>query len=152
MHNSKELYHWQCFIDKNIPIVAHMGLVFKQIGEQELIAHAPLDANINDKGTVFGGSSAALMKVCGWSLIKFNLEQQGIDNDVVVCSSEVRWLRPQYDDLQIKVSSKIAWQQIVQTIKQKDKIDKQAVSCKILDGNGKICTKMTAKYVILPSA
>lgn len=151
MHNSEKLHCWQCFIDKSIPIVAQMGLVFKQIDEQELIAHAPLDANINDKGTVFGGSSAALMKVCGWSLIKFNLEQQGFDNDVVVCSSEVRWLRPQYDDLQITVSSKIDWQQIAKTIERKSKVDKQLVSCKVLDGSGKVCTKMTAKYVILPN-
>lgn len=150
MNHSKELCRWQSFVDSHIPIVAQMKLCFKQITDSRLFAEAPLDANINDKGTVFGGSSAALMTVCGWSLIKFNLEQRKIDNDVVICSSKLRWARPQHDDLQIEVSSNIQWQQVIDELKTGNQLRKIQLDCRVIDKNQKTCTKMNAEYAILP--
>lgn len=60
---------------------------------------APLQANINDKGCAFGGSLTSLMTLAGWGLVTLTLERAGLHADVFVADSQVRYLRPVFEDL-----------------------------------------------------
>lgn len=60
---------------------------------------APLSANVNDKGTAFGGSLTSLMTVAGWGLVTLNLRLAGLKADVFVADSQVRYVAPLYADL-----------------------------------------------------
>lgn len=63
---------------------------------------APLTANVNDKGCAFGGSLCSLMTLACWGLVNLELAQQGIDADIFVADSRVRYLKPVFEDLQIE--------------------------------------------------
>jgi thioesterase domain-containing protein len=82
-----------------MPPVAAMALRIGDIAVDRLTLHAPLAANINDKGCAFGGSLASLMTLAGWGLIVLRLAEAGLDADVYVADSQVRYRAPVYTDL-----------------------------------------------------
>lgn len=60
---------------------------------------APLAANINDKNCAFGGSLSSLMTIAGWGIVSLTLAEAGLDADVYVADSRVRYLKPVFEDL-----------------------------------------------------
>ena len=60
---------------------------------------APLAANINDKGNAFGGSLCSLMTIAGWGLAFLQLAEAGLEADIYVADSRVRYLKPVFEDL-----------------------------------------------------
>ena len=65
---------------------------------------APLAVNVNDKGCAFGGSLSSLMTIAGWGLAFLKLAEAGLEADIYVADSRVRYLKPVYDDLLVRVS------------------------------------------------
>ena len=65
---------------------------------------APLAANVNDKGCAFGGSLASLMTLAAWGRVWIGLHGEGIEADIYVADSQVRYLAPLYDDLRAEAS------------------------------------------------
>ena len=82
-----------------MPPVAALGLRIADAEGDRLSLHAPLAANVNDKGCAFGGSLASLMTLAGWSLLTLRLMRAGVDADVYVADSEVKYRAPLFDDL-----------------------------------------------------
>ncbi len=142
---------FEAFLYAQIPLVKAMQLKLKRVSESTLEATAPIQPNINDKQTVFGGSSAALMTICGWTLIKANLEQLGVDNDVVIYQAKNKWLKAQQDDLIIKASidTNTDWQALCHQLKHKNRSQKLTINCEVLNQQNQVCSKMLGQYVIL---
>ena len=63
---------------------------------------APLAANVNDKGCAFGGSLTSLMTIAGWGLVFLRLAEAGLEADIYVADSRIRYLKPVYEDLRIE--------------------------------------------------
>ncbi|NUS37478.1 MAG: thioesterase [Lysobacter sp.] len=82
-----------------MPPVATMGLAVAGYDGARLRLHAPLARHVNDKGCAFGGSLVSLMTLAGWGLVTLRLHDAGIDADVFVADSEVRYLQPLFADL-----------------------------------------------------
>ena len=55
---------------------------------------APLDANLNDKGTGFAGSLFSVAALAGWALVTRWCAVEPIEAEVVLQSSRVRFLAP----------------------------------------------------------
>lgn len=68
-------------------------------GGGRLRLEAPLAANVNDKGTAFGGSLASLMTLAAWGLTALRVELAGLPAEVYVADSRVRYLAPLRGDL-----------------------------------------------------
>ena len=83
-----------------MPPVAAMKIRATRFDGEHLHLHAPLDANVNDKGCAFGGSLAGVMTLAGWGLLTLKLEQAGLAGEVYVADSQLRYLKPLYADLQ----------------------------------------------------
>ena len=64
---------------------------------------APLAANVNDKGNAFGGSLCSLMTIAGWGLGFLRLAEAGLEADIYVADSRIRYLKPVYEDLVVEV-------------------------------------------------
>lgn len=81
-------------IKRHIPLASHLAfrLVHREAGRLEITA--PLEANINDKGTFFAGSQAALLALAGWALTTLEAEAGGERMDVVAVESSLRHLAP----------------------------------------------------------
>lgn len=125
-----------------------MQLQLISCSENKLTAKAPTTPNLNDKQTIFGGSSSALMTVCGWSLIKFNLEQRGFNNDVVIANAQTRWHKAQNDDLIISAQGQVHWPDIIAAINNRQQ-PKITADAQVINQRKQICTNMSASYVIL---
>lgn len=76
------------WLHKNIPLTKAMQLERLDYDGESLTLTVPLGPNVNDKGTGFGGSIAALATLAGWCLTTLQLREQGLDCDVVIARSE----------------------------------------------------------------
>ena len=136
------------FLYLHIPSVKFMQLKLVSCDKNSLRGIAPSKPNLNDKQTIFGGSSNALMIVCAWSFIKYNLEQLNLNNDVVIADAQTRWLKAQSDELNIIVRCDMNWDEII-TVLNNNQSAKPSVQCQVKNQQNELCTTMTARYVIL---
>lgn len=81
-------------LTRRIPLGGAMELEIARLDGRGILLHAPLEPNINDKGTAFGGALVSLMILAGWSLPRLLLRRVGIDADLVIGRCEVRFVKP----------------------------------------------------------
>lgn len=84
-----------------MPPVAALQPAIDHWQDGHLRLRAPLTANVNDKGCAFGGSLGSLMTLAAWGLVYVELAQQGIEADIFVADSRVRYLKPVFEDLHV---------------------------------------------------
>lgn len=141
----------QHLLYKDIPLTKDMGLELIEFKGNEIKAIAPLSKNINDKGSVFGGSSSALMIITAWSLIKLNCDEYDIVADIVIHKNNTVWHKASYEDLLInaKFTKDYDFNEVKSAIASKRH---QRIECNIeLVNNDKLkFSTMTANYVIIP--
>lgn len=82
-----------------MPPVAAMQIRASEFDGVVLRLTAPLAANVNDKSCAFGGSLASLMTLAGWGWLMLKLREAGVEAEVYVADSSIRYLAPLYDDL-----------------------------------------------------
>ena len=90
------------YLMTNIPLCKAMALEVREFNSQELVFFAPLAPNINDKGTAFGGATASLLTICGWSVVWLLSQAMQPEIDIVIRQSQVRYHRPAESDLWIR--------------------------------------------------
>lgn len=83
-----------------IPMTKMMDLQIIQLDQDKLITKVPLDININDKGTAFGGSLSTMTIISSWCIAfliskKFNIEK----SNIVIKSNETQFKRPVTKDI-----------------------------------------------------
>ena len=82
-----------------MPPVAALGLRIAAFAGARLRLAAPLAHHVNDKGCAFGGSLGSLLTLAAWGLVHVRLEAAGLDADVYVADSTLRYLAPLFEDL-----------------------------------------------------
>ena len=88
-------------LTRQIPLGGAMGLRIARLDETGLELHLPLDPNINDKGTAFGGALSGAMLLAGWSLPRILLRRAGLSGDLVVSRCETRFIAPVSNDFKV---------------------------------------------------
>jgi len=83
-----------------MPPVAAMAIRSRSFDGDVLRLAAPLSANVNDKDCAFGGSLASLMTLAGWGWLTLACTRAGVQAEVYVADSHIRYLSPLYEDLQ----------------------------------------------------
>lgn len=117
------------------------------VGRLELTA--PLQPNLNDKGTAFAGSISSLLVLAGWGLVTLRLEDAGIQAEVVVSKSKTTYKRPVRAVLQ--AIAEVSSEQIDQLVSDIKNNQRGAIQIDaLLQSNGKRCATMSATYVALP--
>ncbi|MBV0933027.1 YiiD C-terminal domain-containing protein [Marinobacterium weihaiense] len=92
------------WLKTQIPLLEHLGIERLDWDGQALEVPTPLAPNVNDKGTGFGGSQAAIATVAGWCLTTLCLKERGLVCDVVIADSHLKYLKPVTDDFVTRVS------------------------------------------------
>jgi thioesterase domain-containing protein len=82
-----------------MPPAVALGVRAVALEPDALRVHAPLAANVNDKGCAFGGSLASVMTLAAWGLVVARLRAERLVADVYVADSRIRYLAPLYADL-----------------------------------------------------
>lgn len=141
----------QTFLYQEIPLTKDMGLIIKEFSPESILTTAPLAKNINDKGSVFGGSSSALMIITAWSLIKLNCQKYDITSDIVIHKNETTWNKALYEKLYIKARFKKAYNfEGIKCALQRSKLQRVECIIELQDDVANIYSTMTTKYVIIP--
>lgn len=85
---------------ESMPPVRAMALAPVEAGSRRLRLHAPLSANVNDKGCAFGGSLCSAMTLAAWGQVTLGLAREGLAAEVFVADSRVRYRAPLFADLE----------------------------------------------------
>lgn len=136
-------------LHSQIPMTKLMSLKIKEYNEKELITTAPLDININDKGTAFGGSLATMTIISSWSICWLISKELGFDsNNIVVIKNENSYKKPVTKD--IICHTKKPSKEELQILKEKLNIKKSAsikIYSEIIE-DGEVCVEFEGYYVI----
>ena len=82
------------FLSAHLPLARAAGVQVDSYSGEALVASAPLDKNINDKGTAFGGSLYNICVIAAWGMTHLKAKELGFDGDIVVAKGEINYLRP----------------------------------------------------------
>ncbi|HEY8230601.1 MAG TPA: YiiD C-terminal domain-containing protein [Rhodanobacteraceae bacterium] len=132
---------------EHIPLARAMQLSVPRYSGGELEMTAPLAPNINDKGCAFGGSMASLLTLAGWGLIELGLRAQGLDCDIYVGDSNVRYREPLWGELRgiARFAEVDAMVRVVAAVRAQGK-GRADVVCEIAGEQGAAAT-LTARFV-----
>ncbi|MDD0969321.1 MULTISPECIES: YiiD C-terminal domain-containing protein [Pseudomonas] len=91
-HDSRYL---ESVLHHDIPLTRDMGLKVLDWQEQQLRLHLPLDANVNHKSTMFGGSLYCGAVLAGWGWLHLRLKEEGIeDGHIVIQEGQISYPLP----------------------------------------------------------
>lgn len=83
----------QAYLHEHIPLSAAMGTTVVEAGPDAVCLGAPLESNLNHRGTAFGGSVATLAILAGWALVHLRLRSEGVEARTVIQRSDVEYVR-----------------------------------------------------------
>ena len=137
-----------------IPQVLAMQVQLAGERDGRLCLRASLGPNVNDKGTAFGGSLVSLMTLAGWCLVSGRLEQAGLQAEVYVADSDIRYKAPLRADLEAEATlAEGDWPAFLRTLRQRGRA-RVTLRAQVPLPDGGVATEMQARYVAIlrPSA
>lgn len=138
-------HHYQ-----SMPPVAAMDVSIAGYDGRRLRLHAPLSTHVNDKGCAFGGSLASMMTLASWGLVSLHVEAAGLEADVFVADSQIRYLAPLFADLDVEaeLAPDAGWPGFIATLRERGRARTSLVARARLPDGG-IATEFTARYVAI---
>ena len=133
-----------------MPPVAALGLHVAGYDGERLRLGAPLARHVNDKGCAFGGSLGSLLTLAAWGLLHVGLEEAGIDADIYVADSQLRFLAPLFDDLQAEavLAPGADWSNFIATLHTRGRARVEVVARVPLPAGG-VATTFSGRYVAI---
>ena len=106
---------------RGMPPVAAMEVAIVGYDGRALRLRAPLSRNINDKGCAFGGSLASLMTLAAWGVVSLHIQGAGMEAEVYVADSQVRYLAPLWADLdaEARAAPDVDWHAFLATLAER---------------------------------
>jgi thioesterase domain-containing protein len=131
-----------------MPPVAAMRTSIDGYDGQRLRLHAPLSANVNDKGCAFGGSLGSLMTLAAWGLVTLRVQAAGMQADVFVADSRIRYLAPLFADLtaEAELEPSASWDEFLATLRERGRARTELVARVPLPDGG-VAAEFAARYV-----
>ena len=90
------------YLRERIALTGPLGVRVAEANLECVRLSAPLAANINHSGTVFGGSAAAVATLAAWSLLHLRLAAAGISARTVIQRSRMEYDHPMTGDFEAR--------------------------------------------------
>ena len=135
---------------RSLPPLAAIQARVAAYDGQRLHLTAPLAANVNDKGSAFGGSMTSLMTYAGWGLVTLQLQQAGLRADVFVADSTVRYLKPLYAELRAEavLAPEQSWELFLATLAQRGRA-RIHLQARMIGTEGEVMADLAGRYVAI---
>ena len=92
---SRDSRQLESVLHHDIPLTRDMGLKVLDWHDQQLRLYLPLDANVNHKSTMFGGSLYCGAVLAGWGWLHLRLKEEGIkDGHIVIQEGQISYPLP----------------------------------------------------------
>lgn len=131
-----------------MPPVAAMQLSIAGYDGQRLRLHAPLSIHVNDKGCAFGGSLGSLMTLAAWGLVTLRIREAGMQADVFVADSRIRYLAPLFADIEAEAEldpAAAAWDDFLATLRERGRARTELIARVPLPDGG-VAAEFSARY------
>lgn len=134
----------------DIPLARAMQLRVADWNDGRLRLSAPLAPNINDKGCAFGGSLASLMTLAGWGLFTLRMHAAGLDAEVFVADSSVKFRQPLYADLAVEAwrADDETWDAAFAALRTRGRARMFIAAC-VRGADGVVAAESRARFVAL---
>lgn len=135
---------------QSMPPVVAMAPRIEGFDGHRLRLSAPLALHVNDKGCAFGGSMVSLLTLASWGLVTMQVEAAAIDAGIYVADSQVRYLHPVFEDLQItaELAPSGGWEAFITTLRQRRRA-RTSLMARVTLSDGHIATDFSARYVAI---
>lgn len=133
-----------------MPPVAAMRMRILGYDGARLRLHAPLAQHVNDKGCAFGGSLISLLTLASWGLVTLRVQEAGLDADVYVADSDVRYLAPLFADIEAeaRLDDGGSWDTFVGTLRERGRA-RATLLAEVALPDGRPATTCRARYVAI---
>jgi len=82
------------FFQEHLPLIRSMELSVESYDGETLVLVAPLEPNINDKSTAFGGSLYNIAVMACWGMAFLKTQEYGITCNQVVTNASISYKNP----------------------------------------------------------
>ena len=137
------------YLHQVIPLSRAMRVRVVVIGEERVVLSAPLEPNINHRGTVFGGSASTLATLAAWALVHSRLQRRLPASSLVLQSSAIDYLRPMRHDFhaQAELAPGADWGLFQRTLERRGRARITAVA-QLLAGE-EVAARFNGEFVAL---
>lgn len=131
-----------------VPVTQHLGIEVAGFRAGILTLRAPLAANVNHKGTAFGGSLNAIAALACWSSLWLALREGGTPGEIVIQDSAIRYLRPVARDFSARSGpiEPAALEKLIGAIARRGR-GRIALMSEVLDLEG-VAVNFSGRYVV----
>jgi thioesterase domain-containing protein len=135
---------------KHIPLAKHLGIKIEKFTGNDFSILAPLEPNLNDKGTAFGGSLYSIAVLCGWGFLQLKCSDAKLKVETVIHKAQVKYMLPVNGEFTAKTSlSESEWSHILPILQKGQKI-RIPLSVDIFCEGEKVLS-FIGKYVVKPA-
>lgn len=140
----------EAFLSANVPLARAANIRVEAYDGATLRARAPLEPNINDKGTAFGGSLYNLCVTTGWGMTSLKCGELDLRGDIVVAKAEIEYLSPLKEDLVAVVNSPNE-EELAHFVANFRRRGRAAMTHQVVisDSDGQPCVRFKGKYAIV---
>ncbi|RXJ60822.1 YiiD C-terminal domain-containing protein [Candidatus Marinarcus aquaticus] len=136
-------------LHNEIPMTKLMGLKINEYNAKELITSAPLEINVNDKGTAFGGSLNSIVTISGWSMCQLIAYELGYEKSaIMIYKNSSEFKAPVHSRIMCHVQKPS--EEKIDTLKRKlqnKHSGSLTVYAQIIE-KGKVCVEFEGIYII----
>jgi thioesterase domain-containing protein len=138
------------YLHEHIPLSKAMGVDVLVATPARVRLAAPLAPNINHRGTVFGGSAAAVATLAGWALLHLRLSTVGYRGRIVIRRSTMDFEKPIASDFtaQAEGPAEDRWQRFAAGVARGRPARIELHS--VLESDGTRVGELTGEFVALP--
>lgn len=96
---NRDSRYLESILHHDIPLTRDMGLKVLDWHDRELRLQLPLEANVNHKSTMFGGSLYCGAVLAGWGWLHLSLREAGVtDGHIVIQQAQIDYAEPVLSD------------------------------------------------------
>tara|TARA_R110002049_G_scaffold219134_1_gene390865 strand:- start:312 stop:788 length:477 start_codon:yes stop_codon:yes gene_type:complete len=141
------------FLKEHLPLARAAGVQIDSYDGETLQVSAPLELNINDKKTAFGGSLYNLCVIAAWGMTDLKAKELGFTGDIVVAKGEINYLRPLRSRLVARAFApdETMLEKAIHSYQTRDKAV-FFIAVQMLDEQQQVCVEFQGKYAILATS
>ncbi|XVJ48688.1 thioesterase domain-containing protein [Pseudomonas sp. UBT] len=148
---SRDSRYLESILHHDIPLTREMGLKVLDWQHDQLQLHLPLQANINHKSTMFGGSLYCGAVLAGWGWLHLKLREEGIeDGHIVIQEGQISYPLPVTRDATVvcPAPEETVWKRFWATYKRYGRARLTLETWIVNEGSAEQAVSFTGQYVL----
>jgi thioesterase domain-containing protein len=148
---SRDSRQLESVLHHDIPLTREMGLTVLDWHDQQLRLRLPLEANVNHKSTMFGGSLYCGAVLAGWGWLHLRLKEEGItDGHIVIQEGQISYPLPVTGDANAicQAPDPVVWKKFLTTFQRYSRARLTLNTWVVNEGSDEVAVRFVGQYVL----